>query len=60
MTPGIAEALEKLKRFHAVVKANGSSTVSVDQLVRSKDRAATQVQRLLRPPTPGLSAGWYF
>jgi hypothetical protein len=41
--PQTADALAKLQRFHALVKANGGTTVSVSQLLCEGDPKATAV-----------------
>ena len=43
-TPGIGEAMAKLKRFHGLAAANGGGKVSLDQIVRSGARDATLVR----------------
>ena len=41
--PPTADALAKLQRFHALVKANGGATVSINQLLCGGDPKATAV-----------------
>ncbi len=49
--PEIARALEKIRRFHAVVKANGGTTVDLVQMAAGNAETAAVGAWVPRPDT---------